>query len=66
MNNAYAGTDGTPEALLEGFRPAIVVSLIAAAAGVVVTAVGIRKRGVDVVEDDGDPALEVEPEAQAA
>jgi EmrB/QacA subfamily drug resistance transporter len=66
VNNAYAGTDGTPEALLEGFRPAIVVPLIAAAAGVAVTAVGIRRRGVEVIEGDGDPALDVKPEAQAA
>ena len=58
VNNANAGSDGSPQALLDGFRPAIVVSLIAAAAGVAVTALGSRRRAVP--EPEVEPALAVE------
>ena len=44
--NANVGTDGTPQALLDGFRPAIVVSLVVALLGTL--AVGIRRRPVEV------------------
>ncbi len=68
VNNAYAGTDGSPEALLDGFRAAIIVSLVAAAAGVAVTAIGFRRSSVPDVdaEAEAEPVIEVEPEAQAA
>ena len=66
VNNANTGTDGSPEALLDGFQPAIIVSLVAAAAGVAVAAVGFRRSSVPDVEAEAEPALDVEPEAQAA
>jgi len=42
VNDANAGTDGSPQALLDGFQAAIVVSLIAAVLGVAATA--LRRR----------------------
>ncbi len=43
VNNANGGTGRTPEALLDGFHAAIIVSLVAAALGVIATA--LRPRG---------------------
>ncbi len=43
VNNANAGNGRTPEALLDGFHAAIVVSLVAAALGVIATS--LRPRG---------------------
>ena len=42
VNNANVGSDGSAQALLDGFHPALVVSVIAAALGVV--AMGLRRR----------------------
>jgi sugar phosphate permease len=42
VNNANAGSSGSPDALLDGFHAAIVVSLIAAVLGV--AAVALRRR----------------------
>jgi MFS family permease len=39
VNNAYTGSDGSAQALLDGFHPAIAVSVIVAALGVLVIAV---------------------------
>jgi MFS family permease len=50
VNNASAGTDGSPQALLDGFHAAILVSLTAAILGVVATAIGARARAVPAVE----------------
>jgi MFS family permease len=50
VNDANAGTDGSPQALLDGFQAAIVVSLIAAVLGVAATA--LRRRW------DAQPAME--------
>jgi EmrB/QacA subfamily drug resistance transporter len=50
VNDANAGTDGSPQALLDGFQAAIVVSLIAAVLGVAATA--LRRRW------DAAPAIE--------
>ena len=50
VNNAAAGSDGSPQALLDGFHAAIVVSVIAAGLGAVVTAVGRRPQAVPVEE----------------
>jgi EmrB/QacA subfamily drug resistance transporter len=50
VNDANAGTDGSPQALLDGFQAAIVVSLIAAVLGVAATA--LRRRW------DAAPAME--------
>jgi EmrB/QacA subfamily drug resistance transporter len=51
VNNAAAGADGSPQAMLDGFQAAIVVSVIAAGLGVVVTAV---RRRPQVVPAEGD------------
>ena len=40
VNNADAGAGGSPQALLDGFHAAIVVSLVAAALGVAATVLG--------------------------
>ena len=54
VNNANAGAGGSPQALLDGFHAAIVVSVVAALVGVVVS---VRRRSVaEVVEVE--PALE--------
>jgi MFS family permease len=50
VNDANAGADGSPQALLDGFQAAIVVSLIAAILGVAATA--LRRRW------DAAPAME--------
>jgi EmrB/QacA subfamily drug resistance transporter len=43
VNNASAGSGGSPDALMDGFHAAIVVSLVVAALGVAVTV--LRRRG---------------------
>jgi MFS family permease len=48
VNNATAGSGGSPQALLDGFHAAIVVSLIAAALGVAAMALRGRERPVAV------------------
>jgi EmrB/QacA subfamily drug resistance transporter len=69
VNNANMGTDGSPQALLDGFQAAVVVSVIAATLGVLVTAMRGRTRvappaseGVAALE----PVVEAEAEAEAA
>jgi hypothetical protein len=44
VNNANVGADGSAQALLDGFHPAILVSLLAALLGAAATAVSIRAR----------------------
>jgi predicted MFS family arabinose efflux permease len=44
VNNANVGSDGSPQALLDGFHAAIVVSVVVAALGVVAVAVRRRER----------------------
>jgi sugar phosphate permease len=46
VNNANAGAGGSPDALLDGFHAAIVVSLVAAVLGV--AAVALRRRAATV------------------
>jgi predicted MFS family arabinose efflux permease len=67
VNNANVGADGSPEALLEGFQAAVVVSVIAAVIGVAVTALRWRRpsESVEPVREL-EPAVEAEPEAEAA
>jgi EmrB/QacA subfamily drug resistance transporter len=67
VNNANTGVGGSPQALLDGFRPAIVVSVIAAALGVLAIGAGLRRRRM-VAEDEPEPEVEaqVEVEAEAA
>jgi hypothetical protein len=63
VNNAATGGDGSPQALLDGFQAAIVVSVIAAGLGVVATAVRRGPRTTPAAELDG---LETESQAEAA
>jgi EmrB/QacA subfamily drug resistance transporter len=68
VNNANTGADGSPQGLLDGFQAAVVVSVIAASIGVVVTALRGRTRTAEAVEPalDEDIAVDAEPEAEAA
>jgi sugar phosphate permease len=50
VNNAGAGSSGSPDALLDGFHAAIVVSVIAAALGVAATALRGRPRPIPTAE----------------
>jgi EmrB/QacA subfamily drug resistance transporter len=61
VNNANTGADGSPQGLLDGFQAAVVVSVIAAGLGVVVTAVRGRARS----EPEAELRAEVEPEPEA-
>jgi predicted MFS family arabinose efflux permease len=58
--DANTGASRTPQALLDGFHPALVVPLIAAVLGIVAMASGLRRRPATVTE------LEEELEAEAA
>ena len=65
VNNAANGSADSPQALLDGFRAAAVVSIVAAGLGVAVTALRVRARRAPaavVQTADGD----AEPEAEAA
>ena len=69
VDNAYVGAGGTGQALLDGFHPAIVVSVIAAVLGVTAVAVGLVRRAparVTLVAIAGEQEREAEPEAEAA
>jgi EmrB/QacA subfamily drug resistance transporter len=50
VNNASAGSGGSPDALMDGFHAAIVVSLVVAALGVAVTLLRRRDGGVPCPE----------------
>jgi MFS family permease len=50
VNGAFTGADGTPAALLTGFRAALVVSVAVAALGTAVTLLGLR-RGTRTVRE---------------
>ena len=65
VNNAAAGTDGSPQAILDGFQAAIVVSVIAAGLGVLVTAVRRRPRVAqeEVLKDVAPDQAEMVEEA---
>jgi MFS family permease len=66
VNNAAAGAGGSSQAVLDGFQAAIVVSVIAAGLGAVVTA--FRRRATVAVEgvEEAEPEVESAPEAEAA
>jgi sugar phosphate permease len=69
VNNANTGTDGSPQALLDGFQAAVVVSVIAATLGVLVTAMRGRTRVAPPASEgvgDLEPVVEAEAEAEAA
>jgi EmrB/QacA subfamily drug resistance transporter len=66
VNNANVVADGSAQGLLDGFQAAVVVSVIAAGIGVVVTALPARRRSEPAA--DAEPEIEplVEAEAEAA
>jgi EmrB/QacA subfamily drug resistance transporter len=63
VNSAYTGAGSSPQALLDGFQPALAVSLIVAVLGL--AAMGLRgRRRVAATEEAGlEPEAEVEAEA---
>jgi EmrB/QacA subfamily drug resistance transporter len=63
VNNANRGAGSSPQALLDGFHPALAVVLIAAVLGVGVTALRRRPRTAAVVELELDTEAEAEAEA---
>jgi predicted MFS family arabinose efflux permease len=65
VNTANTGTDGSDQALLDGFQAAIVVSVIAATLGALVTAIRLPSRAAEPVAEL-EPAVEAEVEAEAA
>jgi EmrB/QacA subfamily drug resistance transporter len=60
--NANTGASGTPQAVLDGFHPALIVPVIAGSLGILAMASGLRRRAVAVAE----PEMDVEYEAEAA
>jgi predicted MFS family arabinose efflux permease len=70
VNNANTVADGTAQGLLDGFQAAVVVSVIAAGLGVVLSVVRFGRRTEPVIEVEPEIELvaetEGEPEAEAA
>jgi EmrB/QacA subfamily drug resistance transporter len=61
VNSAYAGTDGSRQALLDGFQAAVAVSVIAAGLGVVVTVLrGRLKTEAPAEAAPVEPAIDAE------
>jgi hypothetical protein len=63
--NANTGTDGTPQALLDGFKPALVVPLLVGVLGIVAMTTGLRgsRAAAEVTEPEHQLALDLEAEA---
>jgi MFS family permease len=67
VNNANVGADGSQQALLDGFQAAIVVSVIVAALGAILTSIRFSPRAVPADETLAEvEPLEAEVEAEAA
>jgi EmrB/QacA subfamily drug resistance transporter len=66
VNNANAGSDGTAQALLDGFQAAVVVSVIAAVLGVVAMASGVRRSAAEPSTELEEVEVDAQPEAEAA
>jgi hypothetical protein len=64
--NANTGTDGTPQALLDGFKPALVVPLIVGILGIVAVTSGLRRSRAEAEVAEPEPQLALEFEAEAA
>ena len=64
VNNANVGSGGSPQALLDGFHSALIVSVIAAVLGV--AAIGLKWRRAQPAVVENDAEAEVAPEAEAA
>jgi MFS family permease len=65
VNSAAAGSGASAQSLLDGFRPAIAVSLIAAAFGVLAIGARLPARTARA-EIEPEPGVEAEVEAEAA
>src|SRR5262249_57574812 len=63
VNNANTGAGGTPEDLLQGFHPALVVPVIAAGLGVLAMSVGRRPAEVAIAAPDPEPEPHLQPDA---
>jgi sugar phosphate permease len=63
--NANTGTDGTPQALLDGFKPALFVPLLVGVLGIVAMTTGLRRSraAAGVTEPEHQLALDLEAEA---
>ncbi|HET8873345.1 MAG TPA: hypothetical protein VFM83_06625 [Gaiellaceae bacterium] len=59
VDSATVGPDGSPQALLDGFHAALVVSVIVAGLGVLITLRGERAR-VPAGAEAGEAAIEAE------
>ena len=67
VNNAANGSGSSPQALLDGYQAAIVVSVVVSIVGVAVSTLRLRTRLVPAAERVAEPDLvEAEPEAEAA
>jgi EmrB/QacA subfamily drug resistance transporter len=67
VNNANVGTDGSQQAVLDGFQAAVIVSVIAALLGVLVTSLRLPPRLVEAPAAANEPdVVEADPEARAA
>ena len=60
--NANTGTAGTPQALLDGFKPALVVPVIVGSLGILAMASGLRRRTATAAEavSEREPQRELE------
>jgi len=61
VNNANVGSDGSPQALLDGFHAALFVSVFAAVLGI--AAVGLRRRTRPEIVEEVVPEAERTAEA---
>jgi predicted enzyme related to lactoylglutathione lyase len=61
VNDANAGADGSPQALLDGFHAALVVPVIAAALGAAATAAGLFRRAAPAKTPEVVPATAPSP-----
>jgi EmrB/QacA subfamily drug resistance transporter len=68
VNSATTGADGSPQAILDGYQAAVVVSVIAALIGVALTAARFRSTPEPALEPVPavDAAADVDVEAEAA
>jgi MFS family permease len=66
VNDANAGTDGSPQAVLDGYHAALYVPLIASVLGVGATALGLRRRALPASEPVPLPVADEEPVSLAA
>jgi EmrB/QacA subfamily drug resistance transporter len=67
VNNANMVADGSAQGVLDGFKAAVVVSVIAASLGVAVSALRFGRRIERVAEGKSEPVIEppADPEAEA-